>query len=196
MVIFRWQHRQTGRSFNWGKPAGLPYQTSVTVDDRHQGLDWGDEWPKKKRFDLVGFTWIFANSLGFFDDFSQIFAWAGMTIRKARRQEKAKAPDSKLPAPPKMTMYIFASHATLTRADEKKTGPSRFRPLFPSVMRNQSFVTINQVWTWHPSAAAARRNAFNTCNLDSASCREVSNRNCPNNPSAFFCNTANASGKV
>jgi hypothetical protein len=49
-----------------------------------------------------------------------------MTIRKARRQERAKAPDSKLHAPPKMTMYIFASHATLTRVGEKKTGPSRF----------------------------------------------------------------------
>ena len=32
-----------------------------------------------------------------------------------------------------MTMYIFASHATLTGAEEKKTGPSRFRPLFSSV---------------------------------------------------------------
>jgi hypothetical protein len=49
-----------------------------------------------------------------------------MTIRKARRQERAKAPDSQFHAPPKMTMYIFASHATLTGAEEKKTGPSRF----------------------------------------------------------------------
>ena len=32
MGIFRWQHWQTGRFFNWGKPAGLPYQTSVTLD--------------------------------------------------------------------------------------------------------------------------------------------------------------------
>src|ERR1700679_34573 len=53
-----------------------------------------------------------------------------MTIRKARRQERAKAPDSKLHAPPKMTMYIFASPVTLTGAEEKKTGPSRFRPDF------------------------------------------------------------------
>jgi hypothetical protein len=29
-----------------------------------------------------------------------------------------------------MTMYIFASPATLTEPDEKKTGPSRFTPLF------------------------------------------------------------------
>src|ERR1700722_18533121 len=56
-----------------------------------------------------------------------------MTIRKARRQEREKAPDSKLPAPPKMTMYIFASHATLTGPEKKKTGPSRFRPDFSSV---------------------------------------------------------------
>jgi len=41
MGNFRWQHRQTGRFFNWGKPAGLPYQTSVTVDDRHHGPNWG-----------------------------------------------------------------------------------------------------------------------------------------------------------
>ena len=30
--IFRWQHWQTGELFNWGKPAGLPYQSSVTLD--------------------------------------------------------------------------------------------------------------------------------------------------------------------
>jgi hypothetical protein len=61
-----------------------------------------------------------------FVEFIGFFAQAGMTIRKASRQERAKAPDSKLPAPPKMTMYIFASHATLTGAEKKKTGPSRF----------------------------------------------------------------------
>ena len=32
MGIFRWQPWQAGRFFNWGKPAGLPYQTSVTLD--------------------------------------------------------------------------------------------------------------------------------------------------------------------
>jgi hypothetical protein len=32
MRIFRWQHWQTGEFFNWGNPAGLPYQTSVTLD--------------------------------------------------------------------------------------------------------------------------------------------------------------------
>jgi hypothetical protein len=69
---------------------------------------------------------IFADLLGFL----QIFAPAGMTIRKARRQERAKAPDSQFHAPPKMTMYIFASPATLTGAEEKKTGPSRFNEDF------------------------------------------------------------------
>jgi hypothetical protein len=43
MGIFRWQHWQTGEFFNWGKAAALPYQTSVTVDDQHRGLDWGNE---------------------------------------------------------------------------------------------------------------------------------------------------------
>jgi hypothetical protein len=56
--------------FNWGKPAGLPYQTSVTVDDRLHGPDCG------KR---------------------------GAT----------------------MAMIVLSSPATLTRAQEKKTGPSR-----------------------------------------------------------------------
>jgi hypothetical protein len=32
MGIFRWQLWQTGKFFNWGKPAGWPYQTSVTLD--------------------------------------------------------------------------------------------------------------------------------------------------------------------
>jgi hypothetical protein len=32
MGIFRWQHWQIGEFFNWGKPAGLPYQTSVTLN--------------------------------------------------------------------------------------------------------------------------------------------------------------------
>jgi hypothetical protein len=74
-------------------------------------------WNKKRGwiwFDLVGFTWIFANSLGFL----QIFAQSEMTIRKARRQEKAKAPDSQLHAPPKMTMYVF-----ITR-DQRDAGPN------------------------------------------------------------------------
>ena len=31
-----------------------------------------------------------------------------MTIRKARRQERAKAPDSKLHAPPKMAIIVFS----------------------------------------------------------------------------------------
>jgi hypothetical protein len=53
-----------------------------------------------------------------------------MTIRKARRQERAKAPDPKLHASPKMTMYIFSSPLTLTGAQEKKTGPSRFNEDF------------------------------------------------------------------
>jgi hypothetical protein len=75
MGIFRWKHWQTGEFFNWGKPAGLPYQTSVTVDDRHHGPDWG------KR---------------------------GAT----------------------MALIVVSSHATLTWANEKKMGPSRFTHVF------------------------------------------------------------------
>jgi len=41
-----------------------------------------------------------------------------------------KAPGMGSLPPPKMTMNIFASPATLTRSDEKKTGPSRFTRLF------------------------------------------------------------------
>jgi hypothetical protein len=67
-----------------------------------------------------------------------------MTIRKARRQERAKAPDSKLHAPPKMTMYIFASPVTLTGAEEKKTGPSRFRPDFLTELSKLSKFRINK----------------------------------------------------
>jgi hypothetical protein len=37
MGIFRWQHRQAGEFFNWLGAAAPPYQTGVTVDDRHQG---------------------------------------------------------------------------------------------------------------------------------------------------------------
>ena len=32
-----------------------------------------------------------------------------------------------------ITIIVFSSPATLTGLDEKKTGPSRFRPLFSSV---------------------------------------------------------------
>jgi len=46
--------------------------------------------------------------------------------KESKKAGKGKAPDSNLHAPPKMTMYIFVSHATLTGAEEKKTGPSRF----------------------------------------------------------------------
>ena len=32
-----------------------------------------------------------------------------------------------------MAMFVLSSHATLTGVEEKKTGPSRFRPLFSGV---------------------------------------------------------------
>jgi hypothetical protein len=84
---------------------------------------------EKKRFDLVGFSRIyldFREFIGFFADFR-----TGRNDHKeSKKAGRAKAPDSKLPAPPKMTMYIFASHATLAGAEEKKTGPSRFNEDF------------------------------------------------------------------
>jgi hypothetical protein len=61
------------------------------------------------------------NSLGF----SRVFTQAGMTIRKARRQERAKAPDSKFHAPPKTTMYIFITRE-YDSSDLKENGTIPF----------------------------------------------------------------------
>jgi hypothetical protein len=73
MGISRWQHRQTERFFNWGKPAGLPDEMS-----------------------------------------------AGRLVSPRRGAT--------------MAMIVLSSPATLTGAEEKKTGPSRFiADFFPSV---------------------------------------------------------------
>ena len=74
MGIFRWQHRQIRRFFNWGKPAGLPKEMS-----------------------------------------------AGRLVLPRRRATMAK--------------IVLSSPATLTGAEEKKTGPSRFRPDFSILSR-------------------------------------------------------------
>jgi hypothetical protein len=64
-------------------------------------------------------------------EFLQIFAQAGMNIRKARRQEWAKAPNSKPQASTlQISKNVFSSPSTLTGAEEKKTGPSRFNEDF------------------------------------------------------------------
>jgi hypothetical protein len=57
-------------------------------------------------------------------------------------------------------MYIYSSHATLTGAEEKKTGPSRFRPLFSSVTvddRNQPMIGIGNPIIQKPGVQALAR---------------------------------------
>ena len=45
MGIFRWQHRQIRRFFNWGKPAGLPYQRRCRQGDSFY-LGEGRRWQR------------------------------------------------------------------------------------------------------------------------------------------------------
>jgi hypothetical protein len=69
-------------------------------------------------------------------------AGTGITIRKARKQERGKAPDSKGEASEKARASsvhasngeeFFSFPTSLTALEKMKTGPSRFRPDFSSV---------------------------------------------------------------